>query len=87
MRNCAQFTASCQLCQHYRVLAHIHKKDPLVKEYVRELLKLITYMRLTEKLSVTSFNDKLRSYFKAVILGVTINKWAPILYSMVESYC
>lgn len=78
-----QFTANYKLCQHYRVLAHIHKKDRLVKE----LLKLITSIQLTEKLSVTSFYDKLGSYLKAVILGVIIDKWASILYSMVESYC
>ncbi|GFT33239.1 uncharacterized protein TNCV_4767251 [Trichonephila clavipes] len=60
--------------------------DLLVEVYVRELLKLIVSVQKQEKISMTSLYDKLESYLRVLeTLGVTTEKYASILYPMVES--
>ncbi|GBO10556.1 hypothetical protein AVEN_190259-1, partial [Araneus ventricosus] len=66
--------------------ARFGRGDRLVEVYVRELLKIIIFVQSNQRLSPTFLYDKLESYLRALeTLGVTTDKCASILYSMVES--
>ncbi|GBM32995.1 hypothetical protein AVEN_263489-1 [Araneus ventricosus] len=66
--------------------ARFGREDLLVEVHVRELIKLIISVQSNQKLSPTFLYDKLESYLRALeTLGVTTDKCASILYSMVES--
>ncbi|GFY07958.1 integrase catalytic domain-containing protein [Trichonephila clavipes] len=70
----------------YSLKARFSRDDLLVKVYVRELSKLINSVQKQEKISMTSLYDKLEPYLRtSATLGVTTEKCASILYSMVES--